>query len=603
MTTPEAKPQSQNKDRVKAWQHNTPEAFLQWCHDIKPRILVNSRYEVFEPTPRQLDLINQILAPAEQAIQPNCESVKAIGGRSHNARKARPARKGTPATPDPDKERQSSFKHSLSLLIEPRRHGKSTLFSLIVLWLFTSRKNTTLQLLGNTESHCRRVQFSTLKKIIVNTPTLRKLIPDKQMFVFEIFFPALGNTLQMSPGNNPSTSFGEKIDVLWVSDLHACADLAPFNALQASLLDSKDSLLLIDTNVDVTDGTVHLLQKEAETDPTIFCNHVFYRDIEEYCESAPPWINRDKARRLQKTTLDVDFKRDILGQRSDAKNALFPADVIELCKARYDMPVTDLAALTQGRAYKVGGGLDRSKSLLGSALGADNTIWTVILKVANPESEEPEIYILNQQKIVPNTSRTIKKAILKDHERYKLDNIILEDYEITDLLPWLEAQNIPVEKMNAHSNRQNASFPELARIAREGRLHFPEDNKDLIHEMSTFSYTQQNFGGYHFGHSSKKFKDDRVFSLNWAVFALRSQIMNLYSLSSIRCNSRRPNRQHCFLMGGSMLLYCAENCEAAQDVNELYNQFCQYQLSNDLTLSEFYKSHVKLYGTKVYQSV
>lgn len=590
------------RKRYEAWTDNTPEAFLTWVHDIKPRILINNRYEVFQPTDHQLYLINQILKPADAPTNKDVQPVKPLGERSHNARKARPGRPKKTQVLKPV-ERKSSFACSLSLLIEPRRHGKSSLLALICLWLFTSRRNITIQCLGNTESHTRRVQFNTLKKIISNTPSLRKLIPEKNIYVFEIQFPALGNIIQMSPGNNPSTAYGDKLDVLWVSDLHACNDLTPFNALQAALLDSQDSLLLIDSNVDHTDGTVHLMQKEAEHDPTIFCHHTWYKDFEDYEKHAPPWISRPKAKRLQKTTLDVDFRRDILGKRSDAQNALFPSDVIELCKTPYKTPVDDITELTQGRAYKVGGGLDRSKSLLGSALGADNTVWTCILKVANPESEEPEIYILNQQKIVPNTSRAIKKAILKDHERYKLDNIILEDYEIMDLLPWLEAQDIPVEKMTAHSTRQNASFPELARIAREGRLHFPEDETGLISEMATFAYTQRKWEGYHFGHSSNKFKDDRVFSLNWAIFALRSQIMNLYSLKSIMCTSKRPNRHLCFLMGGNQLLHCSAYCEAAQEVMDLYKQFCRYQLETDLTPAEFYRAHVKLTGTKVYQAI
>ena len=204
--------------------------------------------------------------------------------------------------------------------------------------------------------------------------------------------------------------------------------------------------MLIDSNVDVTDGPVHQLQQEAVNDPTIFCEHVEYADLHDYCKRAPEWISRPKAKRLQKTTLPTDFRRDILGKRSDAKNALFPTEVIELCKADFKIPVEDISELTQGRAYKVGGGLDRSKSLLGSVTGADNTIWSVILKVANPEHGEPEVYILNQVNIVPNTSRNIKKTILRDHERYKLDNVILEDYEITDILPWMENQRIPCEK-------------------------------------------------------------------------------------------------------------------------------------------------------------
>lgn len=596
---------TETKARIKAWQANTPQAFLQWLADIRPRILVNSRYEIFIPTDRQLKLIHQILAPAEnKTINSVDEPVQAIGGRAHGARKARPARRAKPVDEDQAKARQSSFQHSLSLIIEPRRHGKSTLFCLICLWLFTSRKNITVQLIGNTESHCRRVQFQTVKKIIANTPTLRKLIPEKQMFVFEIFFPAMGNVIQMSPGNNPSTSFGEKIDVLWVSDLHACTDLSPFNALQGSLLDSKDSLLLIDSNVDAKGGHVHMIQEESKNDASIFAHHTFYHDLDHYCAEAPPWISRTKARRLAKTSLPADFRRDILGKRSDAKNSLFPSDVIDLCKSPYKCPVDDIKTLTQGRAYKIGGGLDRSKSLLGSALGGDNTIWTTIMKVAGVHDMEPEIFILNQQNILPNTSATIKKAILKDHQRYKLDNVILEDYEVVDLLPWIESQGITVERMSPHSTRQNASFPELARIAREGRLHFPEDEKKLASEMATFSYSKAKRGeNYSFGHSSKSQKDDRVYSLNWAIYALRSQIMNLYTINRIQCTSKRPNRHLCFLMGGDLELFCSENCEAATEVRDMHRQFLQYQLDSDIQLSDFYRTHVKLTGIKTYQAV
>lgn len=598
----QTKVKQQKQDRIKAWSASTPEAFLQWVADIKPRILMNANYEIWVPTETQLYHVHEILRPAPVPIDAKQEPVKKLK-RARSARKARPRTKDKLLPKSAEVQRQSSFKHNLSLIIAPRRHGKSTVIALIILWLFTSRRNLVVQLLGNTESHTRRAMYSMLRKIIVNTPSLRKLIPDKNIFVFEILFPALGNCLQMSPGNTPGTSFGEKIDVLWCSDLHASADLSAYYALQASLLDSKDSLCLIDTNVDFVGGVVDLLQQEAQDDPGIFCHHTQYENIDDYIKNCVPWIERSKAVRLGKSTLEVDFFRDILGRRSSAKNSLFPSEVIELCKTAYKCPVASIEELTQGRAYFVGGGLDRSKSLLGAVMGADNTVLTSILKVANPKSEEPEIYLLDQQVIIPNTSRTIKKAILKNHQKYKYDNLILEDYEIVDLLPWLEAQGIPTEKMTAHSTRQNASFPELARIAREGRLHFPEDDAGLVSELSTFSYTQRKVEGYHFGHSSKKFKDDRVFSLNWAIFALRSQIISLFTLGHIQCTSKRKNRHLCFLMGGNMELLCAEGCEAAQAVFEFYRQFLRYQLDSDLLLHEFYKNYVKLVGVKVYQAI
>jgi hypothetical protein len=442
------------------WTAPGSQGFWNWVNEVKPKVLTASNeYKVFAPTDKQRETIEDVLA---------CDEI-------------------------------GKFLHSISLFIEPRRHGKSTLFALIVLWLFTSRKNLTIQLLGNTEDHSRRVQYRTLKRIIQNTPKLSRLVPDDDILIHEIRYPKMGNLVQLMAGTSTATAFGDKINILWVSDFHASPDLGPWNALQAALLDSDDSLVFIDSNVDANDGHVHALQQEAGNDESIFCTHTHYKDFEDFCSNAPPWINRQKAKRLEKTTLPADFSRDILGKRLDAKNALFPSDVIALCQSKYKIPVTDLSELTRGRAYKVGGGLDRSKSLF----GGDNTVWTTILKVASPEHGEPEIYVLNQKVIVPNTSRMIKKTILSDHERYNLDNVVLENYEVTDIQPWLFDQKIPCELISAHDTNQNASFPEFYRIAKEGRLHFPESLTGLESEMKTFTYTQKTGGKYSFGHASQ----------------------------------------------------------------------------------------------------
>ncbi len=343
---------------IKKWQKNSASAFYSWLADVKPKILHrNGQYKVFQPTDHQRKIIDSVLS-----------------------------------------SQNNNFKHTMSLIIEPRRHGKSTVFALICLWLFTSRKNYTIHLLGNTEQHTRRTQFNTLRNIIRHTPILRQSITDGNIRQYDILFPDLNNAIQIS-AQNISASFGDRINLLWVSDLHAAVDLGPFNALQAALLDSQDSICIIDSNVDHTHGPVHSLQ--AETDPTIFCSHLHYKDFEDYAARAPVWIDRSKARRLQRTTLPTDFARDILGKRLDAQNALFPSNVIELCKTDYKVPVADIQSLVKGRTYKIGGGLDRSKSLFAGKHG-DFTVWSVVLKVASLESSEPETYLISQKKIVPN---------------------------------------------------------------------------------------------------------------------------------------------------------------------------------------------------------
>lgn len=551
------------REMLPGWQDGEA-GFYNWLSDIEPKILVrNNRYEPFTPTPKQRAFIRQVLKV----------------------------------------DKAGRFVHSLSLNIQPRRHGKSTAFALIVLWLFTSRRNFTIQLLGSSEDHCRRVQFATLKKIIAASPRLSKLIPPANQFSWTIVFPELSNQIQFS-ASNLSTSFGDRLNLLWVSDLHSFVDFGPFNALQASLLDSQDSMVFIDSNADNVDGPVHSIQKEAATDPSIYSNYTSYRDFEHFKKEAPSWIDRAKAARLEKTTLPADFKRDILGQRSDAKNALFSTELIEQARDKYKVPVTDIATLTQGRAYKVGGGLDRARSLIAGPRG-DSTVWTTIIKVAGKVGSEPEYYILNQVSFLVNSAAAIKSVILEDHKQYKLDNLIFEATETADLYTWALEKQIPCELISPHSTNQNASFPMLYQSFKEGRFHFSEDLTDFASELSTFTYQRLANGGHSFGHSQQKFHDDTVFSVNWAMFSLRSHILNLFELSGIQCANRSPRRPLCFLFGGSADFRegCGRRCEAYSEVHDMYRQFKSFQTESEMTLPGFHQAYVKVTGAVLYQNV
>jgi hypothetical protein len=93
--------------------------FAHWFKDIKPRVLTSrNSYEQICLTPLQKETLKSMLSVGE-------------GGK---------------------------ILHSLNLLAWPRRHGKSTINALIVLWLFCSKRNFTIQLLGNNEEHSRLLQ-------------------------------------------------------------------------------------------------------------------------------------------------------------------------------------------------------------------------------------------------------------------------------------------------------------------------------------------------------------------------------------------------------------------------------------------------------------
>lgn len=544
-----------------SWNKNGSAGFWNWIKNVKPRILtVRNNFEVWEPTNNQRKRIDEILKT----------------------------------------DQEESFIHSMSLLIEPRRHGKSTIFALILLWLFCSRKHYVIQLLGNSQWHCEKTQFNLILQIIENTPKLNTLIPPKNRLIREVRNPRTKSVIRMPEGTSTTSAFGSKINVLWVSDLHASPDITVFNSVQASLLDSQDSLLFIDSNISYTDSVVDSLFSESKTDPSIYAHHTEYKNFDEFVKLAPIWIDRQKAARLKRTALEVDYLRDILGQKSDAKNALFSAETIRLCQSQYKCPVDDLKSLIGDRAYKVSGALDRARSLI--ATSGDHSVWTCIAKTASPQSGEAEYFILNQTIFTLNTSKAIKKAILRDHENFCLNNVVLENFEVGDLSPWLSDMKIPHELVSGHETVQNSSFPELYRVAKEGRLHFSKDLKQLASEMSTFVYTQRPGGKYSFGHSSQKFHDDTVYSLNYAIFALREAVLNLYVLGNVQCTNKSARRHMCFIMGGSHELLCKAHCQPFHEIEAMFQQYKALRLDSELSIQEFYHTKIKREGALIFQA-
>jgi hypothetical protein len=155
-----------NLDRIKLWQQSSPAGFLAWLHDVRPKILMNSTYREWIPTENQLEIINQILKPAPAPIIKKDEPVNKLNKRAHGARIARPSRKHKPVDPELSQQiRKSSFAHSMSLTIAPRRHSKTSIMLLITLWLASSRRNFCCQLIGSTESHTPKALSSLLTLI------------------------------------------------------------------------------------------------------------------------------------------------------------------------------------------------------------------------------------------------------------------------------------------------------------------------------------------------------------------------------------------------------------------------------------------------------
>jgi hypothetical protein len=454
--------------------------------------------------------------------------------------------------------------------------------------------------MANTERQSLSVGFQTLKSIILNTPSLVAQIGRENVRSYEIRYPKLQNLIE-AVSLNISSLYGERITVGWVSEIHAAPSEEPMQVLASSLGDSLNSWLLVDSTVDAVGGPLHRLEQlqESGEDPTVFVYRIEYQDLDEALEKSPPWIRRDWLRSRQKQLLPAVFATQHLNQRAAAANNLFAIPDIRACMEDIPNPVPDVSldSMFQGRKYVCGGGLDRA--FFGSIHG-DKTIWTTVAKVADPESKEPEYWILNQQNILGSLGRGIKKVIRDDMDRFKLRNISLESYNSQDIFTWCLEQGYPAEVISPTSTTQANAFPELYRLVKEHRLRFSKSLKGLADEMETFIYEMKN-GIPKFG--CDKWHDDRIYSLCWAVYALRNKELATYELKDIHCKSRSPNAHLCYLRQGDLILPCSNECPAHYHVLKMYNQYRESNIESEATLPEFFRGMVKVAGVKSYKMI
>lgn len=546
--------------QVKAWR-NGADGFLQWLADVQPRVpSAKGGFEVFMPAPFQVEAIRA-------ALQQN-----------------------------PD----GTWKYTTIALSYPRRHSKTTIMAMLVLWRFTNFVAENILCIANSERQSVSVGFGLVKKIVLNTPFLLELIGRDNIQAFKMEFPRLQNSMR-TMSCNVAGLYGEKITVGWCSEIHAAANDEAMQVLASSLGDSLNSWLLVDSTVDAVGGPLHRLEQLQETgeDPTVFAHRLQYRDLAEALEKSPPWIRKDWLKSRAAQLLPAVFATQHLNQRGAASNNLFALTDIEACMDRLPVPFTaaDLTAIAGGRTFACGGGLDRA--YFGSLHG-DSTIWTSVAKVAGENGDEAHYYVLNQKDILGSLAIGIKKAIIADHEAFKLQNSVIEAYNSQDIAHWTVERQIPAEIVHATATAQVPAFMELYRIVKERRLHFSDKLKDLAREMETFLYelagNQPRFG-------SDKWHDDRVYSLCWAIYSLRQQELAAYTLKNIVCKTKSAHAPLCYLRSGDMILLCAAECPAHRQVDGMYQQYMARNVESELQLPQFYQSMVRLDGIKTYKAI
>lgn len=539
------------KSRISAWR-NGSEGFFRWISDTKP--MIPSEKGGFEPY-----------------VPPNEEVREAI----------RQALDGG---------------FSTVVFCWPRRHGKTVVSALIVVWRFLTRKTQTVAIVANSERQSVDTAFKLAKTIIEQTPYSKLLVDEGSIKVGadSIAYEALGNIIQGFPANAASL-YGKKLSVAQVSELHAARTDTVYQTLASSTIDTEDGLVLVDSTTGSRSSPLFTLAQVAErgADPSLLFSHIQYRDLEDAIARGPRWIAPAKLRSRAAQMLPAEFAQQHLNQWTAASSALFPAEIIERCRESYAI---DVPALVNGAAYAVGGALDRA---YGFSLHGDATVTTCTLKTLIGEDEH--FFVLASDAITFSSAAGIKKAFSRYHRDFKMSRAALETFNAQDLGAWCADQPFDHEMVSATRERQSSAFTSLYNAASEGRLHIHPAFERLLAEMAVFEYriesTGTSKGSIPVFEAAKGLHDDHVYSLAWSIFALRDIELNPYEVVGLHCDAIGPAASLCVLNGGSIVPMCAEQCKSMTTVADLYKKYKSRAGCAPISFNDFFSLKVTNIGS------
>lgn len=515
-------PRPNTKVNVALWKRKDSTGFFAWLEDVKPQ--VPSSKGGFEP---------YVPGPLERA-----ELVKALDGDFRTI-----------------------------VLCWPRRHGKTIGAALIITWRFMSRRTQTVAMVANSEKQTTDTAFKIVRTILEATPYMAELVKQGAIRIAadRIEYPDLGNVIQGFP-SNPAALFGKKLSIAQVSELHAATSDAAYQALASATIDTDDGLVLADSTVGSRSSPLYGLYSlhQEGADPSLFYSHIAYRDLEDACARAPKWISVPGLRSRAAQMLPGEFAQQHLNRWGDGTSALFSPAVIQGCKDDYRL---DVASITGGAAHVVGAGLDRA---YGFSLHGDATVATCVLKVLI--GEDAHYFVLASDKIAFSTAAGIRKAFTEYHRKHGMSRAAIETYNAQDIAAWCGDQAFDHELISVTSERKGNAFTALHAAAGEGRLHIHPSFKALLSEMETLEYALEA-GNRPTFKAAGKHHDDHVYSLAWAVYALRDVELNPYELPGINCHGPAPAVPLCILNDGALVPPCASSCRSMLAARELYRRY------------------------------
>lgn len=489
--------------------------------------------------------------------------------------------------------------HSTIVLCWPRRHGKTVVSALIIVWRFLTRQTEAIGIVANSAKQTVDTAMRLVTIILLKTPYTRDLIESgaiKLQAADTIEYPALDNRIQGFP-SNVAVLFGKKLSCAQVSEYHAARNDDVYQTLASSTIDTEGGLVLVDSTVGPRSSPLYALYQlhENKGDPSLYFSHISYKDLADAIARGPAWIKPERLRSRFKQMLPAQFAMMHLNLWGAGTNSLFSTETIKLCNESY---ILDAKTVAGNRAYAVGAGLDRALIV---SMHGDKTVLACVLKTTGVMDDEPHYYVLDAHAFLISTEGAIKRRITKLKSEHEMKHICVERYEGQDISLWCAHQGLESELIHATPKQQVPAFMTLAGAAQEGRLHIHPSFEGIFHEMETFEYTLEATGTSEgviprFQHA-RGAHDDHLYALAWAIYSLRDTELNPYEMAGINCGAPGVVANLCVLNDGSLIPHCADECRSFSQLSALYQAYKSRAGISPMEIEAFFRSRVVNIGS------
>jgi hypothetical protein len=421
-----------------------------------------------------------------------------------------------------DQNEHGNFRYRIVVACHPKRFAKSFTNALYGLWRSANFGNQLDYCLANSREQAYSTIFAYMRRICLVSPLLLEKIGGENIGKTFIEFPN-GSRIEALPCSVASVS-GVPVDLLQNTEVREIPDREVLDMLM-SQTEGPNAQTFLDSSASDEENILYELKEQAENG----AGDIFFDYIEGKEDDHLPWWSPGYLQSRKRILLPQFFRQWHLNQFGGSAEKFFPdALIAKMMDERVPMRCTrewlqDFVKKLGGKGFAIGGGLDRSAPW--NQNQRDETCWTSVAKISCPDGAH---YVLLDENLPPlNSEARLKEIILRLHGQWHYWATLFEQYQAGDLCLWAQAHGVPALICHAQGADQANAFAEFHSAASEGRVHICPQRLKLRGQLQTFKVATEGgkpkFGTAkgRVGEGQRRILDDMVYSLVWAIYALR----------------------------------------------------------------------------------